>query len=484
MLIQGARRQDGIMDEKASNQDRGRCTRRHFFARSSLTAAAVASAAAADDSKRIKAGVPARSAARIIGANDRINVGIIGTGGMGTVHLRAFVQQSEEDKDIQVVSVCDVYTKRKQRAGEIAKLAEKDVHHDYRDLLARNDVDAVLIATPDHWHGRMALDALTAGKDVYLEKPMTHTIAEARAVADAVKKYGRVLQVGNQGVTAPSTHKIKELIDAGEIGELLCAQSTSARNSLLGEWNYRIEPEGTPENIDWNRWLGPAPKRPFSADRYFRFRKYWDYSGGIATDLFFHSLGPILYTMGPQFPTRVSASGGIYVHKDREVPDTYATLIEYPNFYIEMSGSMANAGMGRFHRQAIFGHKGTIVVERGQVQVLPEAFPELQRRGSGNAPPQAKVCELPPEGKQREIRTPHTDNFFACMRSRQQPNANAEIGCRILTAIRLGVDAYREGATKLFDPRTERVIDRPPRRPEYEGDGKNHTVDEMNLKSD
>lgn len=396
---------------------------------------------------------------------------MIGMGGMGTVHLQAFMKQAEEEKDIQVAAVCDVYTKRKQRARDIAKLADKDVHHDYRDLLLRNDVDAVLIAAPDHWHGQMALDALAAGKDVYLEKPMTHTLEEARVIVEAVKRYERVLQVGNQGLSAPTTHKVKELIDAGEIGPLLCAQATSARNSLLGEWNYRVEPEGTPETIDWTRWLGPAPKRSFSPDRYFRFRKYWDYSGGIATDLFFHSLGPILYPMGAQFPTRVSAAGGIYVHKDREVPDTYSTTIEYPNFYIEMSGSMANAAMGTYHRQAIYGHKGTIVVEGNRVLLRKETFPELKQTA-----PAPKIFDLATQGPQRDARTPHTANFFAAVRSRKQPNAPAEIGYQIIAAIKLGVYAYREGRTKLFDPKTQRIVDRAAPRPQYEGDGKNHVV--------
>ncbi len=434
-------------------------------------------------------GATARSNARVMGANDRIRVGMIGMGGMGTVHLRAFMQQSEEEKDIEVVAVCDIYTRRKERARDIAKLADKDVHHNYRDLLARQDVDAVLIASPDHWHGQMALHALEAGKDVYLEKPMTHTLEEAQAVVNAVKKHNRVLQVGNQGLSAPSTHKSKELIEAGEIGPLLCAQATSARNSLLGEWNYRIEPEGTPENIDWKLWLGPAPKRPFSADRYFRFRKYWDYSGGIATDLFFHSLGPILYPMGAQFPIRVSASGGIYVHKDREVPDTYSTTIEYPNFYIDMSGSMANAGMGQYHRQAIYGHKGTLVVARNQVLVYPESYPELRQRRAqpqsqpGRRGPEPKVFELPPEGPQRDARTPHTTNFFACVRSRKQPNAHAELGYQIITAIKLGVYAYRESRTKLFDPQTRKIVDKAPPRPAYEGDGKNHTIAELGIEA-
>ncbi len=400
---------------------------------------------------------------------------MIGVGGMGTVHLQAFMKQSEDEKDIQVVAVSDVYTRRKNRARDIAKLSDKDVHHDYHDLLARSDVDAVLIAAPDHWHGQMALDALAAGKDVYLEKPMTHTIEEARAIVEAVKKHGRVLQVGNQGLSAPSTHKLKELIEAGEIGPLLCAQATSARNSLLGEWNYRVEADGTPENIDWARWLGPAPKRPFSPDRYFRFRKYWDYSGGIATDLFFHSLGPILYPMGAQFPTRVSASGGIYAHKDREVPDTYTTTIEYPNFYIEMSGSMANAAMGAYHRQAIYGHKGTLVVEGNRVMLYRETFPELRQARAA----EPKAFELPAPGPQRDVRTPHTANFFASVRSRKQPNAPAELGLQIIAAIKLGVYAYREGKTKMFDPKTQRIVEKAPPRPSYEGDGKNHTVSEL-----
>jgi len=458
-------------------------SRRAFLNTASAAAAlSAASNAFAKNEKTIRPGVTARSASRVVGANDRVHVGMIGVGGMGTVHLQAFMkQQNDDEKDIQIVAISDIYTKRKQRARDIAKLTDKDVHHDYRELLARNDVDAVLIAAPDHWHGQIALDALAAGKDVYLEKPMTHTIEEAKALVDAVKKYNRILQVGNQGLSAPSTHRSKELIDAGEIGQVLCAQATSARNSLLGEWNYHVDAEGTPENIDWNRWLGSAPKRPFSADRYFRFRKYWDYSGGIATDLFFHSLGPILYPMGADFPTRVSAHGGIYVHKDREVPDTYSTIIEYPKFYIEMSGSMACTGLGQYHRQAIYGHKGTLVIDQNQILIYPETYPELRQGRQPQAKLPAKVFDLPPVQPQRDARTPHTTNFFSCVRTRKQPNATAEIGYKILTGIKLGVYAYREGKTKLFDPATQRVIEKAAARPEYQGDGKNHTIQELGI---
>jgi predicted dehydrogenase len=437
-------------------------TRRDFLRHSTAVATALTATAGAS-AKSVKPSVSARSASRVIGANDRINVGSIGVGGMGTGHLRDLVQQSEKDKDIQLVAISDIYTKRKERARDIAHLTDKDVHHDYRDLLARNDVDGVFIATPDHWHAQMAIDAMAAGKDVYLQKPMTLTIGEARDVYRAAQKYSRVLQVGSQHLADPRIHKAKELIAAGEIGQLLWAQVTYSRNSVRGEWNYRIDAEGTPENIDWKQWLGSAPKRPFSAERYFRWRKYWDYSGGIATDLFYHRLGPLVYAMGAEFPTRVTGSGGIYVQKDREVPDTYATLIEYPDFYIDISASMANAAANRFFPEAIYGHKGTLTVERGKVVIYPE---RLRGRDEVVEP---KVYELPAADMERA----HTDDFFASMRSRNAPVLNAQLGYQIMVAIKLGVDSYREGKVKFFDPKTERDVKKPEPRPAYEGDGKN-----------
>jgi predicted dehydrogenase len=330
----------------------------------------------------------------------------------------------------------------------------------------------VLIASPDHWHGQMALDALTAGKDVYLQKPMTYTIDEARVVSETAARLKRVLQVGSQGLSAPTTHKLRELIEKGEIGDLLWAQATSSRNSILGEWNWTVEPQGTPETIDWKRWLGSAPARPFSAERYFRWRKYWDYSGGIATDLFYHSLGPLVFAMGAKFPTAVSASGGIYVQKDREVPDTYATTIEYPNFYITLSGSMANAAGNRYHGPAIYGHKGTITLERGGVVVTPESL--TVGSFDKKKDPQPKFYEVAP---QADAHRAHTDNFFACMRSRKAPNLNAELGYQIMVAIRLGVDAFRSRQTLLFDPAAHTPAKRLAPRQTWEGDGKNHDAE-------
>jgi predicted dehydrogenase len=301
----------------------------------------------------------------------------------------------------------------------------------------------------------MALDALASGKDVYLQKPMTHTIEEARAVTQAVAKYGRVLQVGSQGLTVPGVRKAREIIEQGEIGDVVWMQGTSSRNSTLGEWNWEIDPEGTPENIDWNRWLGAAPKRPFSAERFFRWRKYWDYSGGIATDLYYHILAPLVYAAGVGFPNLVTACGSVFV-KDREVPDTFAMEVEYPNCIVSLSGSMANEAGNRLHPLAIYGHRGTITFDANTVTVTPEILIPDSRQGRPPQPP-AKVYQTPAPG---DAHSAHMDNFFACMRTRKQPNLPAALGYQVLTAIRLGVDAYRERKAKIFDPKTEMVVDR------------------------
>jgi predicted dehydrogenase len=403
----------------------------------------------------------ARSASRVVGANDRINAAFIATGGRNSGHLRWAHQYGLETKRIQVVASSDVFKKRNERSKAAAKLGDADVYVDYRDLLARNDVDVVFIGSPDHWHARMAIDAMAAGKDVYLEKPMTLTIPEARAVRDAAQKYARILQVGSQHLSDPRHHKARELIEAGEIGDLLWAQGTYSRNSVAGEWNYAIDPEGTPETIDWKRWLGSAPKRPFSPERYFRWRKYWDYSGGIATDLFFHKLGPLAYAMGAQLPARVTGSGGIYVQKDREVPDTYATVIEYPNFYINLSSSMANAAAGKYFPEVIYGHKGTIAFEGARVAVYPEA-----KVGQG----EAKFFET----SRGDLSVWHRENFLESVRSRKPAVFNPELGYQVMVAIKLGVDSYREGKVKHWDAEADRELSSPARRPAYEGDGKNH----------
>jgi predicted dehydrogenase len=404
------------------------------------------------------------AASRVIGANDRINVGVIGSGTMGFGHIRLLKKHADATGSIQIAAVSDVYKKRKQKAKDFLSLPDKDIHHEYKELLGRSDVDAVFIATPDHWHFRMAMDALDAGKDVYLQKPMAYKIEEAKVIADAVKKSARVLQVGSQYASEAQYWKAKEIVERGDIGKPLWAQGTYCRNTFFGEWNYKIDDEGTSDNIDWKRFLGSAPKRAFSQDRFFRWRKYWDYSGGIATDLLYHRLVPFLLVLGPQFPVRVSSNGGIYVHKDREVPDTVSTTIEYKDFQVVMSSSMAADLPGSNLKPILYGHEGAIEFRGKEIAVTPEPI-----YGKKRTP-----LIIPAES--RDLQTMHMENFFDCMRSRKQPNLNADFGYKVMVAIGLGVDAYRESRQFAFDPATERVIKSAPKRDGYEGSGKN--VDE------
>ncbi len=436
-------------------------TRRAFLA----TAAA---AAAPLSAKQIKPTMTARSAARVVGANDRIRVGMIGVGIMGTGHLRAFIQQQEKDKDIEVTAIADVYKRHRERAKAISKLTDKDVVIDSQELLRRDDVDCVLIATPDHLHAQQAIDAFAAGKDVYLQKPITLTVDESTQVIAACAKYGRVLQVGSQFLSDPRWHKARELVQGGAIGDLLWAQTTYSRNGTAGEWNYYVDEECTPETVDWNRWLGAAKKVPFSGEIFFRWRKYWEYSNGVSSDLYYHRLGPILFAMGPQYPTRVTGAGGIYVQKDRSVPDTFINTIEYEKFCVMIAGSMANSAPNKYMPEVIYGHEGSIVVEPTRVVLAPEG---RVARAAGK-PTEEKVFEFP-DGARNNNRL-HTDDFFSCMRTRKTPVLGPELAHQIMTAVGLACESYRDGDMKLYDAKANRRAKVAAKRPAYMGDGKNH----------
>ena len=268
------------------------------------------------------------SGGRVIGANDRINIGVIGCGGRGSYDAQAFDAFGKKHNNAcQIVAVCDVYEKRKKMVAEKYKVKG---YLDYRELLNQSDVDAVVIATPGSLARQDgAWTPWTQGKDVYLEKPMVHTNEEARQLVATVKETKRILQVGSQTTSADIWWKAKKAIADGMIGQMIESQGSYHRNSTEGEWNWPIDagagPDGKGDDfIDWNMWLGSqfklAPKRAWDADRFFRFRKYWDYSLGIASDLFYHVIAPLNICWDePQFPTKVMATGGIYVFK--KLPD-------------------------------------------------------------------------------------------------------------------------------------------------------------------
>ncbi len=428
-----------------------------------------------------------RTSGRVIGANDRINIGVIGCGGRGRSDAADFAEFGKKNKDCcQIVAVCDVYAKRTKEA---AARHNAKPYADYRELLQQSDIDAVIVATPDHWHGKMAMDAMDHGKDVYLEKPMVHTNEEARLLVNTVKETKRILQVGSQTTSADIWWKAKKAIADGAIGQMIESQGSYHRNSVEGEWNYPIDagagPEGKGDDyIDWNMWLGSqfklAPKRPWDADRFFRFRKYWDYSLGIASDLFYHVIAPLNICWDePQFPTKVTAAGGIYVFKklpdgrpDREVPDTFHLMAEYAKGHsLVLSSSMANdthiPGMIR-------GHEGTIVlVEHGQfermvpfITVKPQVRYNRQQQKlmaiGGEAYEKkfgTKDYQIPID--QRPMMEAHIDNFLSCMRTREKPHLDVETGAKAVVVINLAAQSYREGKTMYWDARNWKATDKP-----------------------
>jgi predicted dehydrogenase len=401
--------------------------------------------------------------ARIIGANDRVNLASIGVGGRGYGVMRWAMEVGKASQPAQVVAVCDVYRKRVNKAKETS--GAEFAALDYREVIARKDVDAVIIATPDHWHAPMAIEAMKAGKDVYCEKPMTRTVEEAKRFYEAQKATNRVVQIGSQTTSSDQWWKARKAIQDGMIGQLLMSQGSYHRNSIEGEWNWPIDKNAGPDAkgddfIDWKMWLGAAPRRAYDADRFFRFRKYWDYSGGIATDLFYHVVAPLNICWGePQFPYKVMASGGIYVFKDgREVPDTFHLIAEFPRGHsLVLSSSMANST----HIPGLIrGHEGTIMmVPNGQfegkvnyITVTPEKI--------------SKKAFVEKYGKEEvaietEKREDHMENFLRCVKTREKPVLDALTAYKAMTTIGMAVQSYREGRVLYFNEATHRVTDKP-----------------------
>ncbi|MCC6862060.1 MAG: Gfo/Idh/MocA family oxidoreductase [Bryobacterales bacterium] len=411
-------------------------------------------------------GRSSKQSGRVIGANDRIAVGVLGVGGRGAYLTRVFAGIGERTNGCQVAAVCDVWERRRREVSELYKC--KGVL-DYREVISDPSIDAVVIATPDHWHCRMALEAMDRGKDVYLEKPMCHTIEEAKQLAQTVRETKRILQVGSQTTSADQWHKAKKAIADGMIGQMLMSQGSYHRNTKEGEWNWKIDPAAGPDSkgddfIDWKMWLGKAPNRGWDADRYFRFRKYWDYSGGIATDLFYHVVAPLnICWSEPQFPYRVMASGGIYVYKDREVPDTFNLLADYPKGHsLVLSSSMANS---RHIPGLIRGHEGSIVmVDHGMFEGRTDHITVIPERRVISDEYKARFGEkeivIPVEAKPEWA---HMQNFLDCMRTRQKPTLDVETGYRAQVTISMAVQSYREGRVLYWDERGQKVVTKPPK---------------------
>lgn len=398
--------------------------------------------------------------ARALGANERIRFGVIGCGGMGTGHLNSLVGKGEQE-NIEVLAVSDVYQRRLSRAKDICK---GEGYLDYRKLLERNDLDAVLIATPDHWHGKIACDALESGKHVYVEKPMTHTVEQALQLRDTVRRTGKVLQVGPQDTGKEAFWKGHEAIAAGRIGKVTWAQGSYNRNahSCLFNEHQKIDPTAGPDKsgddfVDWKMFLGTewglAPERPWTPDRFFRFRKYWDYSGGVATDLLYHKLAPMLIAIAGangEYPRRVNASGGLYIEKDeREIPDVFIMNADYPSeFTVMMVSTLTNDTQ---LENRIYGKYGTM--ELGDTPVLRangDFGEEFKAKNEGNA--EAKI--------ESNSNRDQENNFIDVVRGKEKTlHCNVELGCATMVAIKMAVDSYRQSKTLLWDAKNEKVVE-------------------------
>ncbi len=346
---------------------------------------------------------------RAFAANDRIQFGFIGTGARAHELIEALLKHD----GVEIVGVVDAYKGRVERAIERTKGRAKAYKH-YTDLLADKSIDAVVIATPDHWHHRMILDAIAAGKDVYCEKPMTYRSSEGVEIIKAARAAERIVQVGSQGMSGEIQRKAKEIIRQGKLGQITIIRAAYNRNTASGAWIYPIPPDASPQTVDWEMFLGPAPKRPFSLERFFRWRCYEDYSGGIATDLFVHLCTTIHFLMDAKMAAKAVAMGQLYRWKEsREVPDTLNAILEYPEgFVVNLSSTFNNqiSAEGSFQ---ILGTEGSLTIgwdgltfypenaiedNRWIVESWPRALEEAYYRD-----PKVQAAELPATWKPRVV---------------------------------------------------------------------------------
>lgn len=430
-------------------------TRREFIKQATTAAAVVATAGVLKTPVYGQNQAP--STGRVIGANDRINVGFVGVGGQGMAHVRS-MKEKMADMNIALVAVNDVWKKRVESSKAYIEKdnpgAKVEAYDDYRRMLERKDIDAICCSTVDHWHTRVTLDGMKAGKDVYVEKPMTRYLGEAFEIYDTSKSTGRLVSVGSQGSSDVKYHKSAELIREGKIGPLVLLQGSYMRNSPKGEWNYTIDPDAKAENLDWNQWLGPiANKIPFNADHYFRWRKYYPYCGGLLGDLMPHRLHPLMLATGsPEFPSRVVCLGTKAFKTDTNTPGTYERdvdentqlIAEFPSGMnlIVTSSTVNEQGWP----DSIRGHKATINLSGSRIELKPE---------------RPFADEIDPETFENvgigEPLWQHEKNFFDCMRTRKQPNAGIELAVRVQTVISLAEMSDRLNVMCLFDEKTRKI---------------------------
>ncbi len=463
-----------------------------FNRRSFIKASAAAGAALS---------LPAASAARVYGANERIGVGFLGVGGRAQAHLDVILKMSKEGMGAAPVAVCDVWDGHEegyedQREGKTVQrtylqglypsakkvgLDPGDKTHvtkDYRRLLELKEVDVVCIATPDHWHAKMSTDAAAAGKDVYCEKPMTKTIDEAHAVVDAMVKHNRVMTVGVQSMAQPTWRDAHKLIADGKIGHVAQAQTSYYRNSLVGQWRYyRLFKDMNPSTIDWDMFLGHqfqvspgvplGPKIDFDRAVFGQWRCYWPFGGGMFTDLFVHQTTHVIEAMGVRYPARVTGGGGLYLEYDgRDVPDVATIVADYD----EGCQFMVTATMISAYpiEEVIRGRLGVIKFVEGGFEVIkdePNKSAGIPARLEGRVKGEFHESQLQAPFTRAQW-GPHYDtaalwtNFLECVRSRNRATLSPpELGAAAFTTVALGVQSYRTGKVLFWDKEQRKAVE-------------------------
>jgi predicted dehydrogenase len=376
---------------------------------------------------------------RILGANDRIRTGIIGAGGRGKYLTGQFKEIGAE-----MAAVCDIYEANLQGGLKEASTGAKPFH-DYRKLLDDKSIDAVIVATPDHWHARMVIDAVEAGKDVYCEKPMAHKIDEGFAVIQAVRRTHRIVQVGMQRRSAELFLEGKRILDSGQLGEIRLVTSSWYNNTPS------FRQAKLAGDLDWKQWLGSAPDRPLDPVRFFNWYYFWDYSGGLLIGQAAHILDCIQWFMNSTHPVAVTCTGGKPNLPGAEVPETASVAIEYPENYLAtftigykaMRYNQFNDQLKQFH-----GNKARFDVGREWYALYPEQPTALELKAS---------VEKKKPGSFNSAAPSHIRNFLECLRSRKEPNAPVEAGQAANIALCMTMDSLRQGKRLRWNSQTRQV---------------------------
>jgi predicted dehydrogenase len=408
-----------------------------------------------------------------VAASDTVRFASIGTGVRGCELLGASLRVP----GIECVAVCDLYDSRHLAAQEAVKNPSVPATRNYKEILDRKDVDAVFVAVTDHQHRKVFEDACAAGKDVYCEKPMSHTVEDGFAMVAAAQKANRMVQIGSQRVSSIVYAHAKEMYDTGRLGDVYCIEAYWDRNSASGAWVYPIPPDANEKTIDWNTWLDGAPKRPFSPERFFRWRCFKDYGAGLAGDLFVHLISGIHFITGTDtVAKRALSTGGIFRWKDgREFPDVIETLYDYPKFPVYLRCNLNN-DQGEFI--AFYGTKGTAIIRGSNLTFTPQdtrpqpesysiyGWPEKMRNEylanfakehpeSLVAPNLASEAFAAPAGYSDLV--DHEANFFNAVRSRKKVVENEEFGNHAALGCHLANHSYFKNTPAVWDAEKKRI---------------------------